>query len=555
MSAAAEKAQALNTYFASIFTTEDTSTLKKAKSDLPAQSTVEVGDITFTKDEVLEVLYSIDPDKSCGPDNVPGRLLKEAAPWITEPLAHLFNLSMSTGSLPQDWTRANITPIFKKGDKHSPCNYRPVSLTSLISKVMERLIHAKLKDFLIEHKKLNPLQHGFRSGYSCQTQLLETIHHWAQSLNDQTTTHAVFLDFSKAFDTVPHKRLILKLDHIGIRGKVLKWIQAFLCHRHQRVVINGVSSTWLPVTSGVPQGSVLGPLLFLLYINDLADNLNSDCRLFADDCTLYRRVTSLHDCAKLQADLSKLYRWTQRWQLHLNISKCKVLCISNKRAPPYMAYTINNATLEWVNSYKYLGIRITSHLRWSEQCRDAASKAMKILNLLRRTMHGTSTEAKKRAFVMLVRPHLEYAAPVWSPHVQRDIETLEHVQRRAAHWICSKWDRTNRKWSKTYEEARKELSWPSIRDRHIFLTFCQIFKIIHSLDCINFDSYLSYSSRPSRSHNQTFRCVPSRLNCYRFSFFINAPFLWNSLPPQIVSTESYLLFKSRMRNYLLHSNC
>ena len=246
---------------------------------------MEVGDITFTKDEVLEVLYSIDPDKSCGPDNVPGRLLNEAAPWITEPLAHLFNLSMSTGSLPQDWTRANITPICKKGDKHSPCNYRPVSLTSLISKVMERLIHAKLKDFLIEHKKLNPLQHGFRSWYSCQTQLLETIHHWALSLNDQTTTHAVFLDFSKAFDTVPHKRLLLKLDHIGIRGKVLKWIQAFLCHRHQRVVINGVSSTWLPVTSGVPQGSVLGPLLFLLYINDLADNLNSDCRLFADDCT------------------------------------------------------------------------------------------------------------------------------------------------------------------------------------------------------------------------------------------------------------------------------
>ena len=150
-----------------------------------------------------------DPDKSCGPDNVPRRLLKEAAPWIAKPLAHLFYHSMSTGSLPQDWTRANITPIFKKGDKHSPCNYRSVSLTSLISTVIERLIHAKLNDFLIEHKKLNPLQHGFCSGYFCQTQLLETIHHWALSLNDQTTTHGLstdFLDFSKAFDTVPHKR-------------------------------------------------------------------------------------------------------------------------------------------------------------------------------------------------------------------------------------------------------------------------------------------------------------------------------------------------------------
>ena len=244
----------------------------------------------------------------------------------------------------------------------------------------------------------------------CQTQLLAIIA-WAQSLNDQTTTRAVFLDFSKAFDTVPHKKLLLNLDHIGIQDKVLKWIQAFLCHRHQRVVINGDSLAWLPVTSGVPQGSVLGPLLFLLYINDLADNLDSDCRLFADDITLYRRITSLYDCAKLQADLSKLCRWTQRWQPHLNISKCKVLCIFNKRAPPYMVYTINNATLEWVNSHKYLGIRITSYLRWSKQCRDAASKAIEILSLLRRTMHGTNTEAEKRAFVMLVRPLLEYMRP------------------------------------------------------------------------------------------------------------------------------------------------
>ena len=214
---------------------------------------------------------------------MPGRLLKEAIPWIAGPLAHLFNLSVSTGSLPQDLTKANITPIFKKGNKHSHCNYRPVSLTSLMSKVTEQLIHAKLNDFLTEHNKLDPLQHGFCSGYSCQTQLLGTIHHWAQSLNDQTTTHAVVLDFSKAFDTVPHKRLLLKVDHVGICGKVLKWTQAFLCHCHQRVVINGDSLAWLLVTSGVPRGSDLGPLLFLLYVNDLADDLDSDCRLFADD--------------------------------------------------------------------------------------------------------------------------------------------------------------------------------------------------------------------------------------------------------------------------------
>ena len=157
-----------------------------------------------------------------------------------------------------------------------------------------------------------------------------------------------FLDFSKAFDTVPHKKIILKLDHISIWGKVLKCIQAFLFHCHQRVIINGDSLAWLPVTSGVPQGSVLRPLLLLLYINDL-DSLISGCRLFANDCILCRQMTSLHDCSKLQVDLSEMYKWTQRWQPHLDTSKCKVLCISKKRRLPCMVYSINNATLNWFN--------------------------------------------------------------------------------------------------------------------------------------------------------------------------------------------------------------
>ena len=172
------------------------------------------------------------------------------------------------------------------------------------------------------------------------------------------------------------------------------------------------------------------------------------------------------------------------------------------------------------------------------------------LRLLRRTMHGTSTESKKRAFVMLVEPHLEYTAPVWSPPAQRDIETLEYVQWRATHWICSKWDRPNQKWSKTYEEARMELSRPSILDRDIFLTLCQIFEIIHFLDCINFNYYFSYSSRPSHSHNQSLHCLSLIVSDFHYcqcSLFVD------SLPPQI-TTDSYLLFKSCKCKYLLQFN-
>ena len=175
------------------------------------------------------------------------------------------------------------------------------------------------------------MQHGFRSRHSCQTQLLESVHQWAKALDDRSSTHVIFLDFSKAFDTVPHKKLCLKLDFIGIRGKVLTWIESFLSNRQQRVFVDNHSFQWSSVSSGVPQGSILAPLLFLIYVNDISDNLSSPTKMFADDCTLFREIKCQDNCIELQNDLTTIYNWSQTWQIHLNTSKCKSLCISNKK--------------------------------------------------------------------------------------------------------------------------------------------------------------------------------------------------------------------------------
>ena len=174
-------------------------------------------------------------------------------------------------------------------------------------------------------------------------------------------THAVFLDFAKAFDSVPHERLLLKLDHMGVRGELFRWMKAFLSNRQQRVLCNGCPSTWSRVVSGVPQGSILGPLLFLIYVNDIGDNLTSHSRLFADDCVIYREISESSGCSTMQEDLVRVYEWTQKWQLALNLSKCKaIICISNKRRP---AYRLNNVAVEWVDTFKYLGVRIHPKLR------------------------------------------------------------------------------------------------------------------------------------------------------------------------------------------------
>ncbi len=546
--AAADKAKVFNSYFCSIFTKENLSNLTSRRNLLQASwSTASISDVIIDEDSVSEVLGRIDPSKACGPDEIPGRLLKEGAPWLVEPLTKLFNMSLQSGCLPTDWRRANVTPMFKKGNKHSPANYRPISLTSLVVKCLERLVHARIMEFLDVNNKLNRYQHGFRSGHSCQTQLLATTHEWARSLDKRASTHVIYLDFSKAFDSVPHRRLLMKLDCMGVRGNLLRWINAFLSDREQRVLVDGQSSDWMRVTSGVPQGSILGPLFFLVFVNDIDVGLKSSIRLFADDCAIFRVITCKQDCDGLQADLNRLYHWTQLWQLSLNQSKCKAMRITNKRTKIEYTYNLNNVLLEWVDTFKYLGVKFNSKLTWTDQVSEAKLKATRVLNLLRRSMHGCSEQAKARAYTALVRPHLETCSPVWAPYQKGAQDELEKVQKRAARWICARWDKTNHRWSRSYDECRSRLRWATVRQRHVLLSCCQAFKIVHNLDCLVFHEYLCFNESRMRSHRLSLRCVGSRVRSFRYSFFINIPFLWNTLPIDILNTTSYSAFKFKFK--------
>ena len=350
------KAEAFNAYFGSVFTVDDGSDIPKLRKDLSFQPSI-IRFIKFDVEEVYNELQNLNCNKACGPDLLPARLLKMTAEFIAPSLAQIFQLSLSSGKLPLDWTSANIVPIHKKGDKQLTANYRPISLTSIVVKIMERIIHRQLVCALEEHNLLSDCQFGFRHKRSTVSLLLQAVHDWAGSLDRRNSTHCLFLDLAKAFDSVSHPCLLLKLEALGITDNILSWLKEFLTVRRQRVVVNGQFSSWLPVTSGVPQGSVLGPLLFILFINDISLVVsNSTVKLFADDVTIYKEIICPADVDLLQCDLSKVVAWAKTWMLRLNPDKCESIVLSNRRVPPVPHYYLNSKLISCKPVARYLGI-------------------------------------------------------------------------------------------------------------------------------------------------------------------------------------------------------
>ena len=537
-----ETANLLNDYFASVFEIEGDDPIPAfddRQYDQPLTS------INVTNEKIVKVINELKANKSQGPDDFHPKLIKETVNKIKEPLCKIFDKSLQEGVLPDDWKKANVTPIFKSGDKKRAENYRPISLTSVPGKLLEKLIRNELVDHMTRNNLFSEAQHGFIKGRSCVMQLLEFLEEITEAVDNGDEVDIIYLDFCKAFDKVPHKRLLKKIEGYGIKGQILKWIEAFLSNRKQRVMINGSFSEWQPVTSGIPQGSVLGPILFIIYINDLPEVIKCFIKLYADDAKVYSVVNYQPQKVEVQYDVRKSEIWSIDWQMFFNIPKCKHMHMGREENNTSYVMTPNNkeVPITKVSSEKDLGVVIDNKLLFREHISGKVKTANKILGLIFRTFTYMDKDMFLDLYKTLVRPHLEYATPIWTPLYKKDSIMLENVQRRATRLVKALS-------GLTYQERLLELGLPSLEYRRLRADVIEVYKIINQIDKINIDKFFTFTQNAgNRGHSRKLYKKRSRLNVRANTFSNRVVDVWNSLTESVVMAPTLNTFKSRLNKY------
>uniref|UniRef100_A0A8C5PX62 Reverse transcriptase domain-containing protein n=1 Tax=Leptobrachium leishanense TaxID=445787 RepID=A0A8C5PX62_9ANUR len=537
-----DKAEILNDYFSSVFIKEKpiTGDMKFINKNLLIQSD------WLTQDKVLHKLNNVNVNKAPGPDGIHPRVVRELCVEICKPLFLIFQDYFLSGIVPEDWRKADVVPIFKKGLKFVPGNYRPVSLTSVAGKVFEGLLRDSIQEFIGRYNVIGKNQHGFMKHRSCQTNLITFYEEVSRSIDQGVAVDVIYLDFAKAFDTVPHKRLLFKLRKNSLDENTCSWIENWLKDRVQRVVINGTFSRWTPVVSGVPQGSVIGPILFNLFINDLEIGIESHVSVFADDTKLEKVIQCEQDVTSLQRDLDRLGDWVLKWQMKCNLDKCKVMHFGVKNTQAI--YTLNGTELGKSKQEKDLGIIIDFKLSNNVQCQTAAAKASKVLACIKRGVHSRDENIILPLYKSMVRPHLEYAVQFWAPVLKKDIISLEKVQRRATKLIRGME-------GLSYEERLTSLNLFSLEKRRLRGDLITLYKYIRGhYQPLSDNLFINRTIHRTRGH-------PFRLEERKFSlkhrkgyFTVRTIKQWNSLPVEVVGSESVQTFKKRLDDFLQTQN-
>lgn len=467
-------------------------------------------DFLCSEDYVFHLIHSLNVDKSSGPDGISVRMLKYTALSITPSVTRLFNLSIKTGLIPSIWKTAAIVPI-PKGirDHSSPSNYRPISLLPILSKLLECHISGIIKDQL--QGFFSPNQFGFLPKRSTVAALLSVIFSISSHLDCNQSIETIFLDLRKAFDSVPHTKLLHTLLLLNLDPWLIRWLFNYLIDRQQFVMVSGENSKSCMVASGVPQGSVLGPILFLIYINDVTNiNLSrgSELRLFADDILLFRPISSNSDYDKLQHDIDRLFAWSKGKSLAFNVEKCKAMFISLKSSVSsyvHVPLTMNNINLEVVESFKYLGVILDNHLSWDAHIDYICMKSKCLLGFMYRHFYSIADSATlRRLYIAYVRPHLDYAAPVWGPHLLRQIDQIEKIQKFACRMSMHSWKHD-------YPFMLENLKLHSLQSRRLYLKLMLFYNIFHS------NTYFPNSPPPIFI-----------INSDRRNNFINVPFAYHN---------------------------
>lgn len=538
VSDAKQKAQVLNDFFGSVFTKEDITDIPVPDSCFDGGCEAKLVDIVIDPETVAAKLRNLKSDKAAGDDNLSSRLLRNISSEIASPIATIFRKSLDTGCIPRDWRTANVTPLFKKGNRSQAENYRPISLTSQICKVVESILRDELVQHLESNKLLHNSQHGFRSGYSCATNLLTFLETLTACIDNKVNIDTVYLDLAKAFDKVPHQRLLLKLKAHGVDGLVCNWIKAWLADRQQRVCLDGSYSSWRPVWSGVPQGSVLGPVLFLIFINDLDTGLSSKILKFADDTKIFRPVMNHTDGLGLQQDLDSISNWARRWQMEFNVSKCKVMHFGKGNIR--FRYIMDKQALEEVDCEKDLGVNVCQDLKVSVHCREAYSKANRMLGLISRTIKYRNPKSLVSLYKSLVRPQLDYCSTVWHPHFSKDKSLLEKVQHRFTRLFPHLR-------GLPYEERLHQLGLWSLEERWNRADLLEIFKMVKGFTATPWSVFF-HRAEDKITRGHSWKLTKNHCHCNtRLQFFsqrvINR---WNSLTEEDISVSSVNCFKNRL---------
>ena len=354
----------------------------------------------------------------------------------------------------------------------------------------------------------------------------------------------ILLDLSKAFDKVVHNYLILKLEYYGVRHQTSQWVSSFLSGRTQYVTCNGSQSSPIDVISGVPQGTVLGPLLFLIYINDLPNCVVSSCSLFADDCLLYRQIRSQDDCCILQNDLLKMEEWANTWMMTFNVDKCEVLQISLSSSIPVHDHLYNNP-LRTVKEAKYLGVLLDSKLNFNKHIETICKKANSVLGFLKRNLYNCNPQIRSQAYMLYIRPILEYASTVWAPYTKSSIEKLEAIQRRAARFVVSDYD-----YSTSVTSILNHLNWPSLDTRRQVSRLVMFYKIVQRLIALDLPDEIELVNTITRGHNLRYRTAFCRVDVHKNSFFPATIRRWNGLPEDVIHSNNLRQFRISVNLHL-----
>ena len=503
-----------------------------------------------TDEELLNIVHNAKDKKSKGYDGIDMCMLKKIIPHILTPLRHICNTSLSQGIFPDEMKIARIIPLFKSGDKQNVSNYRPISLLPQFSKILEKIFNNRLMNFLNSNNLLYLRQYGFRKNMSTSMAIMELVENITNAMDNGKFTIGVFIDLKKAFDTVDHNILVTKLDHYGIRGVAKKWLSSYLENRKQYVCFNGTDSGFLPVSCGVPQGSILGPSLFLLYINDLCNvSTRLTSILFADDTSCFIEGTDLSDmCIQLSTEMNKLSTWFKTNRLSLNVSKTNCMIFGRSNQPDHHRVYIDNIVIERVDCNKFLGVIIDSKLSWSDHVSYIRHKMSKNLSVMHRVKWLLNNSALYMIYCTLVLPYISYCCEIWGNTYKTRVQPLYIIQKRAIR-ICN-----HLEYRSHTKPAFLKLNTLTIADLVKFKSMVLMYKIYNNLMPSNI---LSYFCMVHMSHDHDTRQAGHFKNMYcrttlkSMCLSIRGPVLWNKLHSDLKNSTTVNMFKKRYKTFLV----